>query len=85
MQDDGPFYYAPLDVQQTRPSYLLVRVSGDTRTPARSIGEIVRGVDPQMAVTVDTLASIVERKASTDEAGDDVRRGRWDSSPCCSR
>ena len=62
MQDDGPFYYVPLDVQQTRPPYLLVRVSGDPRTPATTIGEIVRGVDPQMAVTVNTFASIVERQ-----------------------
>ncbi len=62
MQDDGPFYYRPLDVQQTRPPYMLVRVSGDTRTPAASIREIVRDIDPQMALTVVTLASTVERQ-----------------------
>ena len=62
MQDDGPFYYPPLDVQQTRPSYMLVRVSGDTRTPAASIREIGRDIDPQMALTVVTLASTVERQ-----------------------
>jgi putative ABC transport system permease protein len=62
IQDDGPFYYSPLDVQQTKPPYLLVRVSGDTQTPAAAIGEIVRNVDPQMAVTVATLASIVEQQ-----------------------
>ena len=62
MQDDGPFYYRPLDVQQTRPAYMLVRVSGDTRTPAASIREIVRDIDPQMALTVVTLASTVERQ-----------------------
>jgi predicted permease len=62
MQDDGPFYYRPLDVQQTRPPYMLVRVSGDTRIPAAAIGEIVRDIDPQMALTVVTLASTVERQ-----------------------
>lgn len=62
LQDDGPFYYLPLDVQQTRPPYMLVRVSGDMRTPAAAIREIVRDVDPQMALTVVTLASTVERE-----------------------
>jgi len=62
MQDDGPFYYRPLDVQQTRPPYMLVRVSGDSRTPAAAIRQVVRDVDPQMAVTVATLASTVERQ-----------------------
>lgn len=62
LQDDGPFYYRPLDVQQTRPPYMLVRVSGDTRIPAAAIREIVRDADPQMAVTVVTLASTVERQ-----------------------
>ena len=62
MQDDGPFYYRPLDVQETRPPYMLVRVSGDTRIPATAIREIVRDIDPQMAVTVVTLASNVERQ-----------------------
>jgi predicted permease len=64
MQDDGPFYYPPLNVQQTGPPYLLVRISGDTRVPAGAIGEIVRGVDPQMAVTVETLASLVEHEGA---------------------
>jgi len=62
MQDDGPFYYPPLDLEQTRPPYMLVRVSSDTRTPAASIREIVRDIDPQMALTVVTLASTVERQ-----------------------
>ena len=62
MQDDGPFYYRPLDVQHTRPPYMLVRVSGDTRTPATAIREIVRDIDPQMALTVAALASAVERQ-----------------------
>src|SRR5258708_32240315 len=62
MQDDGPFYYPPLDIQHTRPAYMLVRVSGDTRVPAAAIREIARGIDPQMALTVITLASSGERQ-----------------------
>jgi predicted permease len=62
MQDDGPFYYRPLDIQHTKPPYMLVRVSGDTRVPAAAIREIVRDIDPQMALTVVTLASTVERQ-----------------------
>lgn len=62
IQDDGPFYYSPLDVQQTKPSYLLVRVSGEPQVAATAIGEIVRNVDPQMAVTVASLASMVEQQ-----------------------
>jgi predicted permease len=62
IQDDGPFYYSPLDVQQTKPPYLLVRVSGETQVAASAIGELVRNVDPQMAVTVVTLASVVEQQ-----------------------
>lgn len=62
MQDDGPFYYPPLDIQQTRPPYMLVRVADDARVPAAAIREIVRDVDPQMAVTVATLASTVEHQ-----------------------
>ena len=62
MQDDGPFYYPPLDIQHTRPAYMLVRVSGDTRVPAAAIREIARDIDPQMALTVITLASTVERQ-----------------------
>jgi len=62
MQDDGPFYYRPLDTGEAKPAYMLVRVSGDTRFPAAAIREIVRGIDPQMALTVVTLASTVERQ-----------------------
>jgi macrolide transport system ATP-binding/permease protein len=62
MQDDGPFYYRLLDPQQSRPPYMLVRVSGDTQAAAASIREIVRQADPQMAATVVTLASVVERQ-----------------------
>ncbi|MGH9372234.1 MAG: FtsX-like permease family protein, partial [Vicinamibacterales bacterium] len=62
LQDDGPFYYVPLDLRQTKPAYVLVRVSGDPRGPAAAIRDIVRDVDPQMAVTVATLASRVEQQ-----------------------
>ena len=62
MQDDGPFYYWPLDPLRSTPAYMLVRVSGDTQAAAVAVREIVRQVDPQMAVTVVTLASLVERQ-----------------------
>ena len=62
MQDDGPFYYWPLDLQQAKPGYLLVRVSGDIQTVSASVGEIVRQADPQMATTIRTLASTVQRQ-----------------------
>ncbi len=62
MRDDGPFYYSPLDPHQSTPPYMLVRVSGDTRAAAAAVREIVRQLDPQMAATVATLASIVERQ-----------------------
>jgi predicted permease len=62
MQDDGPFYYSPLDVHQSKPPSLLVRVAGDTQGAAAALREIVRQTDPQMAATVVTLASIVERQ-----------------------
>jgi predicted permease len=62
MEDDGPFYYRPLDPQHSKPPNMLVRVSGDPRAPAATIREIVREMDPQMAVSVATLASTVERQ-----------------------
>jgi len=62
MQEDGPFYYSPLDLQQTQPPYLLARVSDQTQIAAETIGGIVRNIDPQMAVTVSTLASVVEQQ-----------------------
>ena len=62
MREDGPFYYRPLDPQQSRPPYMLIRVSGDTQAAAASIREVVRQADPQMAVTIATLASTVERQ-----------------------
>ena len=72
MQDDGPFYYRPLDLQQTRPPYMLVRVSGDTRTPAAAIRDIVHDVDPQMAHR--RHAGFHRRAAGrADEARDGVR------------
>ncbi|MEX2264584.1 MAG: ABC transporter permease [Bryobacteraceae bacterium] len=61
MQDDGPFYYLPLDAHQLKPPYMLVRVSGDTQAAAAAVRDILRRIDPQMAATVVTLASIVER------------------------
>lgn len=60
MQDDGPFYYLPLDPHQSKPPYLLVRVAGDTEAAATAVRGIVRQMDPQMAADVATLASIVE-------------------------
>jgi predicted permease len=60
MQDDGPFYYRPLDLEATRPPYMLIRVSGDARVAAAAIREVVRTIDPQMALTVATLASAAE-------------------------
>ena len=85
MQDDGPFYYRPLDPQQSRPPYMLVRVSGDTRAPAAAIREIVREMDPQMAVTVVTLASAVERQGEQMKPVMTLRRRALASSRCCWR
>jgi predicted permease len=65
MQDDGPFYYSPLDLHQSKPPSMLVRVSGDPRSPAGALRDIVRQTDPQMASTVVTLASIVERQGES--------------------
>ena len=59
-QDDGPFYYGPLDAERSKPPAMLIRVSGHPETAAAVIGEAVRHIDPQMAATADTLASIVE-------------------------
>ena len=62
MRDDGPLYYAPIDIERSNPNYMLVRVAGDTRAVAGAVTEIVRQLDPQMAATVATLGSIVERE-----------------------
>lgn len=63
MQDDGPFYYAPLDDRVAKPSYLLVRVAGDTQASAAAVRDILRQLDPHMASTIVTLASTIEGQA----------------------
>ncbi len=62
MQDDGPFYYRGLDPEESKPPYLLVRVSGESEAAAAALREIVQHVDPQMATIVTTLASVIERQ-----------------------
>ncbi len=62
MQDDGPFYYRALDPEQSSPPVLLVRVTGDPQAAAAALRDIVRQADPQMATTVVTLASVIERQ-----------------------
>ena len=62
MSDDGLFYYRPLNMDQAKPPALLVRVSGDTQAAASALHQIVRRADPQMATTVATLASMIERR-----------------------
>ena len=60
MQDDGPFFYAPLDMQRSKPPCMLIRAAGEADATVAAVREIVRQLDPQMAATVVTLASIVE-------------------------
>ena len=60
MQDDGPLFYGPLDIEQSNPSVMLIRVSSDPEAVATAIRNVVRLADQQMASTVVTLASIVE-------------------------
>jgi predicted permease len=60
MRDDGPFYYLPLDVRQTKPSSMLVSVAGNPQAAAIAVRDILRQLDPQMAAGTVTLASIVE-------------------------
>jgi putative ABC transport system permease protein len=48
--------------EQSKPSYMLVRVHGDPRAAASAIRAILREIDPQMATTVEPLASMVERQ-----------------------
>ena len=63
MQDDGPFYYLPLDVRLSKAPALLVRVSGDAHGVAAIVGDMVRQMEPQLTTSsVVTLASIVERQ-----------------------
>ena len=76
LRDDGPFYYSPLDPRQSTPAYMLVRVSGDTEAAAAALREIVRQLDPEMAATVVTLASVVEREGGRLKPVTNLRRGR---------
>ena len=62
MEDDGPFYYWPLDLEQLKPAYMMVRVSGDAEAVAAIVREIVRQSDPQMATTITTLGSTIRRQ-----------------------
>ena len=62
MSDDGLFYYRPLNMEQATPPALLVRVSGDPQEAAAALHRIVSQADPQMATTVVTLASVIERR-----------------------
>ncbi|HZB26154.1 MAG TPA: FtsX-like permease family protein, partial [Vicinamibacterales bacterium] len=60
MQDDGPFFYAPLDPQRSKPPSMLVKVDGGVEPVITAVRDIVRQLDPQMAATVTTLASVIE-------------------------
>jgi putative ABC transport system permease protein len=61
MQDDGPFFYAPLAMDRSHPIYMLVRVAGDTATAAAALNSVVRQGDPQMVATIVTLDSTAEQ------------------------
>jgi predicted permease len=61
MNDDGPFYYVPLDLQRSKPPSMLIRVSGDREAVAAAVREIIRQMDPQMATGIATLASTIEQ------------------------
>jgi hypothetical protein len=61
MQDDGPFFYAPLAMDRSHPIYMLVRVAGDPATAAAALNSVVRQVDPQMVATIVTLDSTAEQ------------------------
>jgi predicted permease len=63
MQDDGPFFYGPLDPARAKPQAMLIRVAGDPAPAATAIRGIVRQLDPQMAASVATLGALVERQA----------------------
>jgi predicted permease len=65
MRDDGPFYYLPLDVRKAKPSSMLVRVAGDTQAAAIAVRNILRQLDPQMAASAVTLASMIEGQGQT--------------------
>ena len=61
MQDDGPFFHAPLAMDGGHPVYMLVRVAGDTAAAAAALNRIVRQVDPQMVATIVALDSTAEQ------------------------
>jgi predicted permease len=65
MRDDGPFYYLPLDIRQAKPPSMLVRVAGAPNSATTAVLNILRQMDPQMAVSAVTLASIVERQGES--------------------
>jgi hypothetical protein len=61
MQDDGPFFYAPLAIDRVHPVHMLVRVAGDTESAASALNRIVRQVDPQMVATIVALDSTADQ------------------------
>ncbi len=63
MQDDGPFYYAPLKMSGAKPSTMMVRVSGDPKMAVERIRAVVKEIDPQMAATIVPLSSMIDRQA----------------------
>jgi len=62
MQNDGPFYYAPLEMATAKPAAMMVRVSGDPQNSVNSIRDAIRQLDPQMAATVMPLSQPVRRQ-----------------------
>jgi predicted permease len=60
LQDDGPFYYTPFNLQDSKPPLMLIRVSGNTELVATASREIIRQLDPQMACTTATLTSLID-------------------------
>jgi predicted permease len=62
MQEDGPFYYAPLDPARSTPPALLVRTSGDPGPVAAAVRSAIRQLDTQMAVTVLPLSTLIEER-----------------------
>jgi len=62
MENDGAFYYTPLDADRAKPPYLLVRFTGDPQAATAAIRNVLRRTDPQMAAGIQTLAAIIERQ-----------------------
>ncbi len=60
LQDDGPFYYTSLSAREG--PYLMVRTSGPVQETAAEIRKVVHGLDPQMAVGVESLDSVLGRQ-----------------------